>query len=608
MYRIVIFLFIFSLLLTAQEFNSDIKIKTTGNSANLYLYNGKGNQWQIGGGEAGCYLYDRVGNRYTFFSDNSGRVGIGTTKPTEKLHVSGDVKIKTTGNSANLYLYNGKGNQWQIGGGEAGCYLYDRVGNRYTFFSDNSGRVGIGTTKPTEKLHVSGDVKIKTTGNSANLYLYNGKGNQWQIGGGEAGCYLYDRVGNRYTFFSDNSGRVGIGTTKPTAKLHVHGSAKFVTYPANNVGVQVGHENGNAPFIGNLGGDYGLNIVTKGQKRIHVATDGFVHVYSNLNVNGILNVTNELEVKGKSGFHSTVQTNNNDILLYTDTAHGVGVYHPAKPFNGFSSSGPVVYGYKGGALGTTVSGQKVALQWNDHNQVGINCKPFGHYELAVNGEIIATKGLEVKGKSDFHSTVQTNNNDILLYTDAAHGVGVYHPAKPFNGFASSGPVVYGYKGGALGTTVSGQKVALQWNDNNQVGINCKPHQNYELAVNGQVIATEIVVESGWADFVFDDDYKLMPLEEVEQQINKNKHLPDIPSEEEIKAKGVPIGKMQAKLLQKIEELTLYTIQQNQQIKQQNKQIQFLKLQNENLYKKTMEISNIKRQIKNMQEILIHGNK
>ncbi|BBM86207.1 hypothetical protein [Candidatus Uabimicrobium amorphum] len=345
-------------------------------------------------------------------------------------------------------------------------------------------------------------------------------------------------------------GDVGIGTTTPSAKLHVNGSAKFVTYPPNNVGIQIGHENGNAPFIGNLGGDYGLNIVTKGEKRIHVTTDGFVHVHSNLNVNG-------------------------SVKFVTYPSNNVGIQIGHK-----NGNAPFI-GNLGGDYGLSIitKGEK---------RIHVATDGFVHVysNLNVNGILNVTNGLEVKGKSDFHSTIQTNNNDILLYTDTAHGVGVYHPAKPFNGFASSGPVVYGYNGGALGTTVSGQKVALQWNNNNQVGINCKPHQHYELAVNGEVIATEIVVESGWADFVFDDDYKLMPLEEVEQQINKNKHLPDIPSEEEIKAKGVPIGKMQAKLLQKIEELTLYTINQEKKIKFQNQKMglqdQKIKLQDQRI--------------------------
>jgi len=84
---------------------------------------------------------------------------------------------------------------------------------------------------------------------------------------------------------------------------------------------------------------------------------------------------------------------------------------------------------------------------------------------------------------------------------------------------------------------------------------------YEMAVDGKIIAEEVTVmlSENWADFVFDDDYKLMPLNEVEQHIKKNKHLPGIPTAEDVDANGVGLADMQAKLLQKIEELTLYVI-------------------------------------------------
>ena len=70
---------------------------------------------------------------------------------------------------------------------------------------------------------------------------------------------------------------------------------------------------------------------------------------------------------------------------------------------------------------------------------------------------------------------------------------------------------------------------------------------------------------GWSDFVFGNDYNLLTLSEVEDYIDKNGHLPDIPSEAEVEENGINIGEMQAKLLQKIEELTLYVIQLEKEI-------------------------------------------
>jgi hypothetical protein len=83
---------------------------------------------------------------------------------------------------------------------------------------------------------------------------------------------------------------------------------------------------------------------------------------------------------------------------------------------------------------------------------------------------------------------------------------------------------------------------------------------YTLAVNGGIGCRELTVTTtGWADFVFKDGYNLPRLDDVETFINKNKHLPGIPSEAEVNANGVDVGKITTKLLQKIEELTLYVI-------------------------------------------------
>ena len=81
----------------------------------------------------------------------------------------------------------------------------------------------------------------------------------------------------------------------------------------------------------------------------------------------------------------------------------------------------------------------------------------------------------------------------------------------------------------------------------------------KLDVLGTIRCTELIVTSAWADFVFEEGYKLPALSEVEDFISTNKHLPGIPSEAEVKENGVSVGSISSKLLQKIEELTLYVI-------------------------------------------------
>jgi hypothetical protein len=112
--------------------------------------------------------------------------------------------------------------------------------------------------------------------------------------------------------------------------------------------------------------------------------------------------------------------------------------------------------------------------------------------------------------------------------------------------------------------------------NGNVGIGTTAPQN-KLDVNGIIRAAEVKIETGWADFVFNDDYRLKPLSELETFIKANRHLPEIPSAIEVKEnKGIGIGEMQTKLLQKIEELTLYLIQQENTIQELKKEIRELK--------------------------------
>ena len=110
-----------------------------------------------------------------------------------------------------------------------------------------------------------------------------------------------------------------------------------------------------------------------------------------------------------------------------------------------------------------------------------------------------------------------------------------------------------------------QPVLIQSSGN--VGIGTSNTGTHKLAVEGTIGAREIKVEAtGWSDFVLDNNYKLKDLEEVESFIEDNNHLPDVPSEKEVLENGIQLGEMDATLLQKIEELTLYTISQEKKIK------------------------------------------
>ncbi len=107
----------------------------------------------------------------------------------------------------------------------------------------------------------------------------------------------------------------------------------------------------------------------------------------------------------------------------------------------------------------------------------------------------------------------------------------------------------------------------------------------KLAVNGNIRAKEIKVESDhWPDYVFKKNYNLPSLEEVEKHIKEKGHLPKIPSAKEVKINGIKLGEMNKALLEKIEELTLYTLEQQQLLNKQQIQIESLQKQVNTLLK------------------------
>ncbi len=140
-------------------------------------------------------------------------------------------------------------------------------------------------------------------------------------------------------------------------------------------------------------------------------------------------------------------------------------------------------------------------------------------------------------------------------------------------------------------TNNSEKLTILSNGN--IGIGTTSTGTHKLAVDGTIGAREIIVETGaWSDFVFDDNYKLKDLEEVENFIEENNHLPDIPSEKEVLENGIQVGEMNAKLLQKIEELTLYMIEQNKKTDKLIEKVDKLESENELLKN---EISTLKTQ-------------
>ena len=103
-------------------------------------------------------------------------------------------------------------------------------------------------------------------------------------------------------------------------------------------------------------------------------------------------------------------------------------------------------------------------------------------------------------------------------------------------------------------------------------------QTFKVETSGLIRGRRMKLDlNTWADYVFEPTYHLMPLSEVETFVKKEKHLPNVPSEQELKAEGADVMEMNKILMEKVEELTLYLIQQNKNTEELKVQLEALQV-------------------------------
>lgn len=229
---------------------------------------------------------------------------------------------------------------------------------------------------------------------------------------------------------------------------------------------------------------------------------------------------------------------------------------------------------------------------------GIRFFTAGQYRMGINrsgnvgiGTENPTQKLEINGNTKTSNLLLPSGGQITVQLSDAflyQGISMGHYALAWmtdSWFTGANTLWQSGYGGIKFFTKGIYRMSIDSNGNVGVGTENATQKldvngnikGVDFYANGTVYANEVKVEATkWSDFVFDKEYKLRSLEEVKAHIEEYKHLPDVPSEKQVIEEGINVAEMQAKLLQKIEELTLYVIQQDAKNKELEKEIKELK--------------------------------
>lgn len=225
------------------------------------------------------------------------------------------------------------------------------------------------------------------------------------------------------------------------------------------------------------------------------------------------------------------------------------------PLDASSNKLPLSLGWRGGGTpGLIILG---------NGNIGIAQQAPGHKLTIYEGDSTRTNMLNL------NHTAVTNSNFLIGNAPANYPVTNQRSSNVVESYtdlhisaANTGKIFFET---SRTNTVAPVKMVLDNAGN--LGIGTQNTSSYKLTVDGAIGARKVKVTSAaWADFVFDHDYTLLGIPELEAFIKEYRHLPEIPSAAEVTKDGIDLGEMDKKLLQKIEELTLYLIDANKQIK------------------------------------------
>jgi len=226
---------------------------------------------------------------------------------------------------------------------------------------------------------------------------------------------------------------------------------------------------------------------------------------------------------------------------------------------------------RAGFYGSGPGGIGWDLVWNTQNgNVGIGMlTPTS--KLSLNGHLAFYSGTD-----DYGGRIFSDVNDLFIKARTSNLIG-----------GTRGNIILQYSDprifeqtGFIGIGIDSPKTKLHVSGNVMIGSGT-PASGYMLSVNGKVISEEVRVEldATWPDYVFDEEYKLTPLHQLEKYISSEKHLPNIPPASQVQREGFDLGDMNRRLLEKIEELTLYIIQQEKKLNALQQQVNSIQQKN-----------------------------
>ncbi len=318
--------------------------------------------------------------------------------------------------------------------------------------------------------------------------------------------------------FIDDAGRVGINKTPssaPSRALDVEGFIQ--SNVTNGSGVVIAQYNGSNRVALEGREWYGVVSSSSSTSLRLENTQGIGMTVQN--VSGIVKLDTALIV---NGYISKSTLANNGIYLDESGRVGINKIPSSVPSRALDVEGVIQSNVTNG------SGVVIA-QYNGSNRVALEGREW--YGVVSSS---SSTSLRLENTHGEGMTIHNSNGDVELDADLT-----------VNGITT------------IGTT--------------------SPDVGAALTVAGKISAQDITIKAnaGGADFVFEKDYALPSLEHVEQFVKANKHLPEIPSAQEMQENGVQVSEMQTRLLQKIEELTLYVIELEKENKKQNSEIKKL---------------------------------